>query len=339
MNNFEEKEMRVYDPDQSKMAFEETLSNLPENFDGYVFHAMYRDPVGNSGGNPTWGRAYRYCNGEISYVGDCLYKCMDYDEMDGPYAEKLWSMFGKKVLDGGTRVPEITLIKDSRDKETGILSHIILDNAKEDLILMRSVLFHKYDRQTMVKLRSIFPIQDLLESVKLQIIDSNRLEESTANYKEVESQIIQTLLLDAVTNNADRHAKNWGLIRDKKTNKYVLGVFDHSSSFLDMISERPRATGNSYWTTCYLKTDPNAQSYGLGISGDKMIKYLIANYPDEVKKFNEKFVKALPEFLEELSNAPSSKIHVRRMKFALEAKKKILDKLIREREVGGEERD
>lgn len=339
MGNFDDKKMIIYEKDSSKETFEEVVDGLSEDFDGYVFYSLFRDPIGNSGGNPTWGDLYYKGkdNSRVHFLTKCIYKCLDYDEMDGPYAEKLWSMLGKRVLTNGTRIPEITLIKDSKYNDLGIASHIILDNNKEDMQDIRTLLFFKYDRQDMVKMKSVYPIEHVLEAIKMQIGDE-------ANYKEVEKQVLQAILLDAMTNNADRHAKNWSLIRDKRTNRYTLGLFDHSSSFLDMISERPMATGKGYWSSTYLKIKPETNTYGLGESGDKIAKYVVDNYPEIAKEFCDNFANALPEFFAELEEAPTQRINVRRIKSTLTAKKRILEKMVESRisgdeEKGGNERD
>ena len=108
---------------------------------------------------------------------------------------------------------------------------------------MKTLLFYKFDRQTLDNLKSVIHIEDLLECIKIQVDDEE-------NYRQVESQVVQALLLDCVTNNADRHANNWCIVRDKITNTYTVGVFDHSSSFIDMMSERNNATMNG-WTIFY----------------------------------------------------------------------------------------
>lgn len=51
------------------------------------------------------------------------------------------------------------------------------------------------------------------------------------NYQDIEKSIIQVTIADLFTQNSDRHLNNWALIRDKKTDRYSLGLFDHATTF------------------------------------------------------------------------------------------------------------
>ncbi len=326
----QDRPMKIYDKDAEEKkgnTFGAFLAKVPEDFDGYVFVKLFRDPQGNSGSNPTWGDYYRFRNGEMAKFGRGVYKSMDYDAPYAPFCEKLWSLLGKRVFHDGQnpiskelRVPHITVVKDEQTGERGAISRIIIDNDKEDLLGINTILFHKYDRQALDKMRSVVVFDDLLYCLQAQIEDEQ-------NYKEVEKQIVQVLLLDAVTNNVDRHTKNWALVRDKVTNHYTLGVFDHGSSFVDLISENEFARQNNYWSITYTKIDHVTQTMGIGDSGEKIVRYLVNRYPDVAQEFYESLCKALPEFQQYLVDAPSE-INVRRIMSNLEFKKRFIEKML-----------
>ena len=334
MGKFDIGKMKIYDPDVQKVPFAAYMKELEkQKFNGFVFFKFYRDPVGNSGSNPTWGDLYEVIKGKEHYKGNCLYKEMDYDEPYASYCEKLWSILGKRVLGGKTRVPEITLVKPEGSSECGALSHIILNNDTEDMADMKKMLFFKLERQEQEKLKYLVDYQDLIDCVRIQVNNEE-------NFKELEEQIVNTMLLDAVTNNADRHAKNWALVRNKATNHYSLGLYDHGVSFLDMVSDRPNATstsnGRSMWTTTYIKTDPNVVYRGMGDTGDKIVKYLFNRYPEISEKFYETFCRELPGFEQDLKDAPSD-INTKRIMSNLLIKKRVMEKIIDRQRGGGEE--
>lgn len=320
MSNFEEKEMYLYDSETSSEPFSNLVVNIPSSFDGYVFSKICRDTIGLSSTNPTWGDLYRYTNHELYYIGICIYKEMDYDIPNAPYSEKMWSLLGKRVLKN-CLIPNITLIKDQKNKETGLLSHIILDNSLEDLTLMNNLLFYKFERQDLSKLHSVIPIQDLLECVKIQINNEQ-------NYIEVESQIIQTLLLDSITNNSDRHSNNWGLVRNKESNHYTLGLFDHSSSFIDMISEKKTSTIDG-WTSTYSSVTSQPKRSGIGDFGNNIVTYLCNNYPNICKQFMHNLNLELENFYEDISSAPYY-IDKRRLQRNISHKSIFIDKLLKQ---------
>lgn len=58
--------------------------------------------------------------------------------------------------------------------------------------------------------------------------------EKQQNYQDIEKSIIQVTVADLFTQNIDRHLNNWALIRDKRTDKYSLGLFDHATTFFNM---------------------------------------------------------------------------------------------------------
>lgn len=329
MSIFEEKEMYLCNSKTSSETFSSFVVNIPPTFDGYVFSIIRRDSIGKSSTNPTWGDLYRYTNHELYYIGVCIYKEMDYDFPNAPYAEKMWSLIGKRVLKNSL-TPDITLIKDKTNKETGLLSHIILDNSSEDLILMNELLFYKFERQTLDKQHFIVNIQDLLECVKIQIKDEK-------NYKEVESQIIQALLLDSITNNSDRHTNNWGLVRNKQSNLYTLGLFDHSSSFIDMITETKDSSING-WTSSSISVTSKPNHTGIGDLGSTIVTYLFHNYPDICKQFMHNLNLELENFYGDIRSAPYN-IDKRRLQRNISNKNTFINKLLKqveeEKEEGG----
>lgn len=306
-----EKEMYICSPEDSSDAWNELIKTVPEDFDGYIFYKIRRDSIGKSGGDPTWGDVYKCNKNKISYCGKCVYKKLDYDYPKSAYAEKLWSLIGKRVLKD-CRVPDITLIRDSKYKELGMLSHIILDNDTEDLIDMNTLMFYKYERQDLNKFKLIVNFEDLLECIKVQVSDEK-------NYGEIERQVVETLLLDCVTNNTDRHTNNWCLVRDKNTNKYVLGVFDHSSSFVDMMTEGLKGVSKNGWTSTSIRTTEQSAKLGIGDNGDVLLKYLVKKYPEISKSFLDTLTINLPDFYEDIKEM-SGDIDTKRIRRNLESK-------------------
>lgn len=312
--------MYLYDSETSSEPFSKFVVNIPPYFDGYVFSKICRDTIGLSSTNPTWGDLYRYTNHELYYIGICIYKEMDYDTPNAPYSEKMWSLLGKRVLKS-CLVPDITLVKDKTNKETGLLSHIILDNSLEDLTLMNNLLFYKFERQDLSKLHSVIHIQDLLNCVRIQIGNKE-------NYTEVESQIVQTLLLDSITNNSDRHVNNWGLVRNKESNHYTLGLFDHSSSFIDMISEK-KASAIDGWTSTYTSVSSQPKRSGIGDLGSTVVTYLCNHYPNVCKQFMCNLNLELENFYEDISSAPYN-IDKRRLQKNISNKNIFINKLLKQ---------
>ena len=121
------------------------------------------------------------------------------------------------------------------------------------------------------------------------------------NYKEVEKSIIQTTVIDLMTNNIDRHLNNWALIRNKKTDWYILGIFDHATSFFNMATR----TENPFLSQQYLKENWANSSVLLGdkadertrsTSGIKLFKYIMDNYREYVIEILQRLNNVLPNF-------------------------------------------
>lgn len=278
-----------------------------------LFREIQRDTIGKSSSNPTWGYTYYYNNGKLKYKGIGLYKEYDYDAPNAAYSEKVWSIIGKNILDN-VRVPNIDIVEEHY-KEPGIISYRLLDNDKEDLIHIKDILFNKFERTELKEKRNIIYIEDVLECIKLQINDDE-------NYNKIKRNIIQTLLLDAITNNADRHSNNWALIRNKITSEYELADFDHSSSFVDMFEDRRHFTANG-WVSSYTSVNPTNDKTKMGSCGDEMIKYISKNYREDFEDFFAKFNDKLPNILQEIRNE-NLDIDMQRLEQRLNDKKRFL---------------
>lgn len=326
MDKLEIKNMYFYDSEKQKDTFGDYILKIPAEFNGYVFRKLYRDPIGQSGGNPTWGELYQYKENEMYYICNCVFKEFDYDFPDNSYAEKLWSILGRKVLKD-CRVPEITMVNDKRYNEIGICSHNIIERTIEDPYDIKTILFHKYEREQLNNLHSIVPLEDLIECVKIQINDETE-------FKRVEKQIVNAILLDCMTNNADRHMNNWTLIRDKRTDKYTLGLYDHSASFIDMMKGNKGASIDG-WTSTYLSIDEKSRKKGVGNLGRDVLKYLVNKYPENSEEFFENMYKELPSFYENIQFL-SSKVDIVKIKKNFEMKQRYVNKILEER---GEERE
>ena len=131
-----------------------------------------------------------------------------------------------------------------------------------------------------------------MESVQIQIGDIE-------NYQKVEKDIVQVLLLDAITNNADRHSLNWGLIREEKTNNYKLAVFDHASAFVDMFDDK-EVFIKSGWVNAYTTVGNDIKRNNIGSDGKKIIDYISKKYPEYFEEFCDRFKNKIPKILEQV---------------------------------------
>lgn len=257
-----------------------------------VFEKIQRDTVGRSGSRPTWGNVYYNIDGILYDGGVGLHKEYDYDYPNSAYSEKAWSIMGKHILKNTkVRVPDIDVV-EQKPGYPETISHRILDNGKEDLIHIKDLLFHKYEREELRTKKDLFFIEDILECIRIQVKDDE-------NYKEIEKAVIQTLLLDSVTNNADRHANNWALIRNKKTNNYELGVYDHSSAFVDMFDERRHFTTKG-WVSSYIIMNERTRQIGMGVDGNIIIEYIFKNYKEYFDDFYTNYTNELEPSIQEI---------------------------------------
>jgi len=281
-----------------------------------VFRELQRDTIGRSGSTPTWGEVYFNENGKLKSKGIALHKEYDYDFPMAAYGEKTWAIFGKKILDNTVRTPDIDIVEE-KPGYPEIISYRLMDNNTEDMIHIKDTLFNKFERDEIKAKKDIFTIDELLECVKLQINNEE-------NYKIIEKDIIQVLLLDSVTNNGDRHALNWALVRDEQTNKYNLAVFDHASAFMDMF-EKSYMIKNG-WNTTYVTVGADMGRHNIGSDGKAVAEYICKQYPEYFDEFCERFEKELPGILE-LCKKEEMKIDYRRLCDKMGIRKHFLKKL------------
>lgn len=282
-----------------------------------LFRELQRDTIGKSGSSPTWGYVYSNHNGKLKYEGVALHKEYDYDIPFAAYAEKTWSIMGKKLLGESVRVPDIDVVEPSSGDEE-IISYRLLDNDKEDMIHLKDTLFNKFERDEIRSKKDIYTLDELLECVRLQI-------QNEEDYAKIEKDMIDVLLLDAVTNNGDRHGFNWGLVRDKDTNQYSLAVFDHSSAFVSMFEEREFCVTRG-WNTTYITVGNDKGRTYIGSLAENVVRYISEAYPEYFKEFTDRLEKELPGILEEIKEE-GMKIDFNRLSRKLEEKKRFFVKL------------
>lgn len=276
-----------------KLVIIEKIEDKPDVIPEGLVYLLKRqkETRGNSGSNATWVEVYTSdSNGKIA-----LYKEYDYDMPLAAYAEKMWSILGKGILEN-TRIPDVDIVNNPKMGD-GIVSYRVMDNALEDMMHIKDILFSIYERTEMDKHRNIFSIDEILKAVRTEIVDEK-------NYKEVEKAIIQTILLDSVTHNSDRHTTNWALVLDKSSNPhYELALFDHSSAFGKMMQYTPGPShdiyGNTRWTSSYLQTE-SKESRGVGEDGKNLVKYISQKYPEYFEDFVNRFSERIEELLNEI---------------------------------------
>lgn len=297
--------------------------DLPESdiTEEIVFKEIQKDTIGRSGSSPTWGAVYENKDGNLNFKAIGLYKEYDYDIPDAAYGEKIWSILGKKILKN-VRVPNIDVVEE-RKGDACCISYRLLNNDTEDMIHIRDILYHHYEREELKKKRDLFQIDDILKCVKTQVPDEE-------NYKEIEKAMIQTILLDCVTNNADRHSNNWAIIRNKATNKYELAAYDHSSSLVDLLNDKRYHTAKG-WVGSYIIIDERYRKIGLGNPGDVLIEYISKKFPEYYEEFTNNYVSNLDEALEEIKNSNLG-IDLTRLNSKLKERKRILKKFCKGKE-------
>lgn len=292
-----------------------------------IFQEIQRDTVGRSGSSPTWGKVYINDNGRPKEKGIGLRKEYDYDFPLAAYGEKAWSIFGRELLGDTVRVPDIDVV----EKNPGypeIISHRLMDNDGEDMIHIKDTLFNKFERDEIKAKKSIYTIDEILECVKIQI-------DNEENYKKIERDMIRVLLLDGVTNNGDRHALNWALVRKEKPNEYSLAVFDHASAFVDMFENRAWVLGNG-WSSTYITVGNDRGRHTIGSDGKVVVEYISKEYPEYFEEFCEDFDAKLPGILE-LIKQEDMHIDFRRLCDKMSDKKRFLKKLRSRGEIGDDD--
>ena len=120
---------------------------------------------------------------------------------------------------------------------------------------------------------------------------NKHMEEQKSNYAHLEKGIIHTALLDAITNNLDRHLSNWAIIRDKNTGKCSLAVFDNTLSFINMSSSKPFSI-NGKWAESSIHIDPTKKH----TSQREVCEYIARNYPEQFANFIDIMKEKLPEY-------------------------------------------
>lgn len=281
-----------------------------------IFKELQKDTVGRSGSSPTWGEVYFYNEGSLMDKGIGLHKEYDYDFPLAAYGEKVWSIVGKAMLGDTVRVPDIDIVEE-RTGYPEVISYRLMNNDREDMVHIKDTLFNKFEREEIRAKRDIFTLDEILECVKLQIGNEE-------NYKRIEKDIIRVLLLDAVTNNGDRHSLNWALVRDEKTSKYSLAVFDHASAFAEMFQNR--GIKDDGWSTSYTTVGRDKGRHDIGSSGRSIVECLSKEYPEYFEEFYDEFEAKLPSIME-LIKKEEMKIDFRRLSDKMGEKKHFLKRL------------
>jgi len=269
----------------------EFVDKIPENVKSNVLLLQKRDVdhVGTTYGS-VWVKVY----GENDFDRTALYKPCDPDEPHGAQAELISSHFFTSCFDGikCLRVPKINMVRDN-EQDLGIISYRVHDKVKEDFTHMDSLLLHyKYSEQDLSKIYTL-GIGDILDCIREEVTDDN-------NYKEVEKAIIMVACADAVTNNADRHGKNWALIRDKDTNHHELAIFDNVKSFVNLIYQRTGYRENDLWSIGYI----GAKSSTNISTGKSVMEYVKKYYPEYFDEFDDRFENVRKQFLEDIKSIP-----------------------------------
>ena len=281
-----------------------------------VFRELQRDTVGKSGSSPTWGYVYHNEQGRLKFKGIALHKEYDYDYPYDAYGEKTWSIFGRELLGDTVRVPIIDVVEEKANYPE-IISYRVMDNNTEDMIHIKDTLFNKFQREEMRVKKDIFTIDEILECVKIQIGNEE-------NYKKIERDIIRVVLLDAVTDNGDRHALNWALVRDEKTGEYTLAVFDHARSFIDMFQNR--GIKESGWSTSYITFGIDKGRNYIGSEGKYIVECISKEYPEYFEEFCDDFENKLQTILEFIKKE-EMKIDFNRLSDKIRDKNRFLRKL------------
>lgn len=283
---------------KNPISLGEFLYGLGNEYTGLIFLEGEKDSLGGSGGNPTWGYLYEYFGEEeneekkLIAKGYAIHKEYDYDYPYESYHEKLYSILAKKVIKN-CRIPyiDIAFLQNSNNPST--LSHCIFDQNKEEMFEIKDYLYNIFEREDLNKKEDTVLISEILESIKMSVTNIE-------NYKEIEESVIQVLILDSIVNNPDRHPNNWAIVRNIKTGKYSLGIFDNGRSFYNVT----KYINKEEWICNYVLTEERKRN-GLGDRGDKIIRYIKQQYPEILKKFIHRFIHKLPEFYEEIEDLPN----------------------------------
>lgn len=253
---------------------------LPSDFKGLQFRYLEIDKIGTSGNywgyvseadsnldkiRPQVARAFGPTIGERA----ALLKYNDYDYSDISVNEWLYGEIAKLLLHE-VRVPEIQRV--SLKGEPGLLSYSLLPkNHVEELFHMEDIISLKFGDINSQKFYRSFGIKDIIECVGDFISDKK-------NSEIVTSGIINTTILDCITNNVDRHGRNWGLIRNIENGWFDLFVVDHSLAFINMIDTRPGVVDPSGYTNSVVASFSSKRAPE---SAKKVLEYIQSNFPNE----------------------------------------------------------
>ena len=271
------------------------------NDDTLYIQKFAEDTVGT-----TFGASWVYVFSEKHNKKVALYKPIDYDEPLGAYAELLYSHIAKLCFSNiRIRVPEINMVMENNN--LGILSYSIVNSITEDLIHVDSLLFYKYERK---ELKTFFTlgVKDIFECIGHEVCNEE-------NFIEIQKSVIFTILLDAFTNNVDRHGKNWGLVRNKVSDYYELAIFDNVKSFINMFGNRTGYKDKDLWVIEYNGIVSSSKLE----TGYEVCKFIKENYPDY---FNE-FISILKSVEKMFSENISSISEIDTSRVSTQLKKKI----------------
>lgn len=371
-------------------------------FVGKLIIVYDKDNVGQSGGNAQWCYVYDCDHGNVKYKGIAIHKCVDLDNMEQNYNEKLFSVLAGLVFDkNNIRFPNIDLVKneDWPEDKPAVLSYFIvkkdplLEIDEEEMLMMKTIAFNVMERQEIHDNR--ISLSKILDSVRIQVmkkaryvkdyakeeldkmimhlaigkqIDKDRKDEydereriltiiynnidginsettlesflgiiseelgreftpedldsikigdisvldilknvktifveKQQKYRQLEKSIIHTTVIDLMTNNIDRHLTNWSLIRNKKTDEYILGLFDHATNFYNMSLANdslamPQDYLKQYWATSSVLTDAPLDLKLRSSKGIDLFKYLMEHHREDTLEMLQILHDKLPEF-------------------------------------------
>lgn len=249
----------------------EFVCSPPPQFDENTLYVQKfaEDTVGT-----TFGASWVYVHNEKHRKKVALYKPLDYDEPLGAYAELFYSELAHLCSQNvKIRLPRINLVAENKD--IGILSYSIVDQIAEDLIHIEALMFYKY-KNKINEFRNCLTLglAEILSAIRHEVHDEE-------NFKEIEKAVIWSILLDAFTNNVDRHKKNWALVRNKLSNYYELATFDNVKSFINMFFHRAGYRKSDLWAISYNGTisSTNIQC------GDQICEFIEKEYPEYFYEF------------------------------------------------------
>ena len=263
------------------------VDEVPDNVEDenvLLLRKVALDTVGTTSGS-VWVKAYgKNRNGQTA-----LYKPLDYDEPLGAQAELISSHFYKLCFAGiSVRIPEINLVGSKHD--LGLLSYRVHDKTSEDFIHIDYLMHYKYTDKEISKFYTL-GIKDALECIKAEVPDDD-------NYKEIEKAVVMVACGDAFTNNADRHGKNWALVRNKDTNYYELAIFDNVKSFINILFNRTGYANDALWSIGYLGLN---SSHNIS-TGKNIVNAIKKEYPEYVDEFIERFNSVRKQFCEDIKD-------------------------------------